>query len=399
MKTSNSKKILGDFITLQRGFDITKAQQSKGSHPVVSSGGIASYHNKFKVAGPGVVIGRKGTLGTAFYLETNFWPHDTSLWVKDFKGNNPKFVYYYLKALPLGKLDSGSANPTLNRNFAHLVETKFPPPAEQQRIAKVLSLLDRKIEVNNQIYAELAGAAKLLYDYWFVQFDFPMNAAQALATGDPALAGKPYRASGGKMVYNEKLKRAIPYGWEVSSLVDVATFTNGIACQKFPAGDGKSLKVIKIKEMRDGFTSNSDSVTVDVPQSVKVENGDILFSWSASLEVMLWAGGSGALNQHIFKVTSNSHPRSFIYFVLLDYLKHFQMIAELRKTTMGHITRDHLKQSRVCIPDCDTAGRFERRANLVIERLLLVQEENLQLAELRDWLLPMFMTGQVTPSQ
>ena len=109
MKTSGIRK-LGDVFTLQRGFDITKKEQSEGIYPIVSSSGVNSYHNKYKVKGPGVVIGRKGTLGTAFYLEGNYWPHDTSLCIKDFKGNNPKFIYYFLKALSLEKLDTGSAN-------------------------------------------------------------------------------------------------------------------------------------------------------------------------------------------------------------------------------------------------------------------------------------------------
>ncbi|MGO0307650.1 restriction endonuclease subunit S [Endozoicomonas acroporae] len=113
---------IGDLVTLQRGFDITKKEQTDGPYPVVSSSGVNSYHYKPMVKGPGVVIGRKGTLGTAFYIESDYWPHDTSLWVKDFKGNDPKFIYYFLKSLPLKRLDSGSANPTLNRNIVHQID-------------------------------------------------------------------------------------------------------------------------------------------------------------------------------------------------------------------------------------------------------------------------------------
>ncbi len=181
----------------------------------------------------------------------------------------------------------------------------------QKKIAYVLATLDAKIELNNRINKELEGMAKLLYDYWFVQFDFPITAAQAVAMGKPKLEGKPYRASGGKMIYNETLKREIPEGWSDGSLLDVAEFTNGIACQKYPADGGETLRVIKIKEMRAGFSADSDIVTVKVPAKVKVKDGDLLFSWSASLEVMIWTGGGGALNQHIFKVTSDSHPLSF----------------------------------------------------------------------------------------
>jgi type I restriction enzyme S subunit len=238
--------------------------------------------------------------------------------------------------------------------------------------------------------------AKLLYDYWFVQFDFPISAAQAAAMGRPDLEGKPYRAGGGKMVYHEALKREIPEGWEVGTLLDIATFTNGIACQKYPHVDGQRLPVIKIKEMRDGFTADSEFVTDQVPKKVKVENGDILFSWSASLEVMIWSGGSGALNQHIFKVTSSTSPRSYVYFVLLDYLQHFRMLADLRKTTMGHITREHLEQSRIAIAPKPVSDAFEMAVNPLIERVLSSQSETQHLTQLRDWLLPMLMNGQVT---
>jgi type I restriction enzyme S subunit len=278
------------------------------------------------------------------------------------------------------------------------VQVQLPLPSEQAAIANILTTLDAKIDLNNQINSELEGMAKLLYDYWFVQFDFPISAAQASAMGNPELEGKPYRESGGKMVYNEKLKREIPAGWTDCSLVDIAIFTNGIACQKYPADGGETLGVIKIKEMRTGLTPDSDIVTANVPEKVKIKNGNILFSWSASLEVMIWAGGEGALNQHIFKVTSDTHPRSFYYFVLLDYLRHFRMMAELRKTTMGHITIDHLEQSRITIPSHGVAEAFEETSKPIIDRMVKSHEETQELSKLRDWLLPMLMNGQVTVS-
>lgn len=278
------------------------------------------------------------------------------------------------------------------------VQVQLPSPPEQTAIARILSTLDAKIELNNRINTELEAMAKLLYDYWFVQFDFPISAEQASAIGKPELEGKPYSASGGKMVYNEKLKREIPSGWSDGNLLQIATFTNGIACQKYPPNAGKTLRVIKIKEMRTGLTPDSDLVTENVPEKVKIRNGDILFSWSASLEVMIWAGGEGALNQHIFKVTSDTYPRSFCYFVLLDYLQHFRMIAELRKTTMGHITIDHLEQSRITVPDHGVAKAFEETTKPIIDRMVKSHEETQELSKLRDWLLPMLMNGQVTVS-
>jgi type I restriction enzyme, S subunit len=277
-------------------------------------------------------------------------------------------------------------------------EMRIPAISEQKEIAAILSALDAKIELNNLINAELEGMAKLLYDYWFVQHDFPISAAQAAALGKPHLTGKPYRSSGLPMTYNPQLKREIPKGWEVGSLLDIATFTNGIACQKYPQLSEAFLRVIKIKEMRDGFSDNSERVTPDVPEKVIVHDGDILFSWSASLEVMIWSGGTGALNQHIFKVTSENYPRSICYFALQGCLQHFKMMADLRKTTMGHITREHLEQSRIAIPPKETADNFESIAQPIFNQIINNHQQNQELAQLRDWLLPMLMNGQVSVS-
>ena len=229
--------------------------------------------------------------------------------------------------------------------------------------------------------------AKQFYDYWFVQFDFPNE------------EGKPYKSSGGKMVWNEKLKRNIPVGWHCGNLFEIAVFTNGLACQKFrPKDDEESLPVIKIREMHDGISDDTEEVTSNIPESVKVYNGDVLFSWSASLEVMLWAYGLGGLNQHIFKVTSaNDFPKSFYYFQLLDYIDVFKKVAEARKTTMGHITQDHLQQSTIAIPDNkDIAVRFEELISPIFEQVVKLHEEISYLIKQRDELLPLLMNGQVS---
>lgn len=263
----------------------------------------------------------------------------------------------------------------------------LPGLAEQKRIGKLLSDIDHKIELNRAINQNLEAMAKQLYNYWFVQFDFPNE------------EGKPYKSSGGKMVWNEKLKREIPFGWHCGNLFEIAVFTNGLACQKFrPKDDEESLPVIKIREMHDGISDDTEEVTSNIPESVKVYNGDVLFSWSASLEVMLWAYGLGGLNQHIFKVTSaNDFPKSFYYFQLLDYIDVFKKVAEARKTTMGHITQDHLQQSTIAIPDNkDIAVRFEELISPIFEQVVKLHEEISYLIKQRDELLPLLMNGQVS---
>ena len=263
----------------------------------------------------------------------------------------------------------------------------IPPISEQKRISSVISTLDKKIALNRQINQNLEAMAKQLYDYWFVQFDFPNE------------EGKPYKSSGGEMLWNDKLKRNIPVGWHCGNLFEIAVLTNGLACQKFrPKDDEMPLPVIKIREMHDGISVDTEEVTSNIPESVKVYNGDVLFSWSASLEVMLWAYGLGGLNQHIFKVTSaNDFPKSFYYFQLLDYVNVFKKMAEARKTTMGHITQDHLQQSAIAIPDNkDIADKFEELISPIFKQIVKLQEEISNLIKQRDELLPLLMNGQIT---
>ena len=266
----------------------------------------------------------------------------------------------------------------------------FPVPliplAEQERIGDIFSSIDQKIALNRAINDNLEAMAKQLYDYWFVQFDFPNE------------EGKPYKSSGGKMVWDDKLKREIPEGWHCGTLLDIAQYTNGLACQKFRPIDENKLPVIKIKEMHDGISSETEFVKSDIPESVKVYDGDVLFSWSASLEVMLWAYCNGGLNQHIFKVTSNNgYPRSFYFYQLIDYIGNFKRMAEARKTTMGHITQDHLKQSTIALPpNTDIANKLEERLSPVFDAIINNSQESMNLIKQRDELLPLLMNGQVS---
>ncbi|SFB07334.1 restriction endonuclease subunit S [Algoriphagus aquimarinus] len=317
-------------------------------------------------------------------------------------GYSNEFLYYqFLLAGKTGSIEKhfiGSTIKHLTGVGLKQIEFNFPHFKIQQNIAKVLSDLDSKIELNNKINAELEGMAKLIYEYWFVQFDFPFDFAQGKPSDDSSDPKdvKPYKSSGGKMVWNEELKREIPEGWEVGTLLDIANFYNGIACQKFrPEGEELKFRVIKIREMNDGFSDNTEFVKRDVPEPSIINNGDVLFSWSATLDVKIWTGGIGCLNQHIFKITSNDYPRTFYYFELLKYLEHFKMMANLRKTTMGHITQEHLKQSRISIPKKNLIQSLDKKINPILNKIVKNQEENQKLSSLRDWLLPMLMNGQV----
>ena len=257
---------------------------------------------------------------------------------------------------------------------------------EEENIGNMMVDIMSKINVNRQINDNLEAMAKQLYDYWFVQFNFPNE------------EGKPYKSSGGAMVWNEKLKREIPKGWHCGTLLDIAEYTNGLACQKYRPTDDNKLPVIKIKEMHDGLSVDTEWVKADIPDEVKVFDGDVLFSWSASLEVMLWAYGNGGLNQHIFKVTSkNGYPRSFYFYQLVHYIGVFKQMAEARKTTMGHITQDHLRQSSIVLPtDVDIANKLEEKLCPIFDAIVKNSQEIMTLTKQRDELLPLLMNGQAS---
>ena len=266
------------------------------------------------------------------------------------------------------------------------IDIILPDISIQKHIGRFLYNIDKKIVLNNQINDNLEKMAKQLYNYWFVQFDFPDE------------NGRPYKSSGGVMVWNEKLKRKVPNGWYCGTLLDIAEYTNGLACQRFRPIDDNKLPVIKIKEMHDGLSSETEWVRSDIPESVKVYNGDVLFSWSASLEVMLWAYGNGGLNQHIFKVTSkNGFPRSFYFYQLIDYIGNFKRMAKARKTTMGHITQDHLKQSTIALPqNIDITNELEKRLCPIFDTIVRNSQEIMSLTKQRDELLPLLMNGQAS---
>jgi type I restriction enzyme S subunit len=205
---------LGEVLTFQRGFDITKKEQIPGPFAVISSSGPGSTHCEFKVKGPGVVIGRKGSLGTVFFSAYDFWPHDTTLWIKDFHGNDERFAYYFLQTMHLEQYDAGASNPTLNRNHIHLIPICYPPLPTQRKIAAVLSAYDDLIENNTRRIAVLEEMARLLYQEWFVRFRFPGH--EDVAMVDSELG-------------------PVPEGWEVKPIGEaIETLGGGTPSTKNP---------------------------------------------------------------------------------------------------------------------------------------------------------------------
>jgi type I restriction enzyme S subunit len=412
---------IGEQITLQRGFDITKKDQIDGDVPVVSSGGISSYHNKAMVAGPGVILGRKGSLGTVFYVPEDFWPHDTSLWVKDFKGNNPRFVYYFFTSISdvLKKMDVGAANPALNRNHVHPMPVRWANRETQDFIVSVLSSLDDEIELNRQINQTLEQIAQAIFKSWFVDFEPVKAKIEAKAEGrDPeraamcAISGKIepeldqlppeqcQQLAATAALFPDELVESelglIPEGWEVKPLDQVADYLNGLALQKFPPeSDSDFLPVIKIAQLKKGDTEGADRASSKLKPEYVVNDGDVLFSWSGSLAVDIWTGGPGALNQHLFKVTSANYPKWFYLYWTKFHLFRFQSIAADKAVTMGHIQRKHLTEALCVVPPLPKIKQLDSLIALLLGQQIERRMEVQTLATLRDTLLHKLLSGEM----
>jgi len=168
---------LGDVLTLKRGHDLPSGARADGDIPVVSSSGITGYHNEAKATAPGVVTGRYGTLGEVFYLEKDYWPLNTALYVVDFKNTDPRFAAYFLKNALCDYQSDKAAVPGVDRNVLHEMEVRVPDRMAQSRIASILSAYDDLIENNTRRIALLEQSARLLYEEWFVRLRFPGSRA------------------------------------------------------------------------------------------------------------------------------------------------------------------------------------------------------------------------------
>jgi type I restriction enzyme S subunit len=186
----------------------------------------------------------------------------------------------------------------------------------------------------------------------------------------------------------------LPDGWRVGKLSEIADFLNGLALQKYPPIAGEeTLPVIKIRELKQGITSNTDKANTLLNEKYIINNGDVLFSWSGSLEVVIWKYGRGALNQHLFKVSSENYPKWFYYFWTLHHLKEFKNVAANKATTMGHINRRHLDEAIILIPDIMTMNKIGKGLSSVLEKTENNTTQIQTLKKTRDTLLPKLMSG------
>jgi len=279
---------------------------------------------------------------------------------------------------------------TLNLGDVARLPIVLPPVHEREAIARILGTLDDKIELNRRMSETLEAMARGLFKSWFVDFD----PVRAKAEGrDPGLP-KPLADLFPTRLVDSELGE-IPEGWEVKSLDQIARFLNGLALQKYPPVDGRSLPVIKIAQLRAGTTDGADRASADLQADYVVGDGDILFSWSGSLECRFWAGGPGALNQHLFKVTSGQHPRWLGYLGIHQHLNDFRHIAAGKATTMGHIQRHHLSDAKLAVPSPAMVRAMDPVIGPIVESTWRRAVQSRTLTAVRDTLLPKLLSGEL----
>ena len=317
----------------------------------------------------------------------------TDIWViRPAEGVDAGYLFYVMASQEFVDVatrgSEGTRMPRAKWDFVSRICLSLPPLEEQQAIARVLGALDDKIELNRRMGETLEEMARALFKSWFVDFD----PVRAKAKGQPS--GLPPALDA---LFPESFKASelgqIPVGWEVCSLDEIATFTNGLALQRFPSEGDEWLPVVKIAEMRRGYTERTGRASVNIDPRYIVEDGDVLFSWSGSLELVLWTHGRGALNQHLFKVTSDEFPRWFYLGWTREHLDDFREIAASKATTMGHIQRRHLTDAKVVVPSHEVINAgHEALAPLVVQQLDRAIEARTLVTQ-RDALLPRLVSG------
>ena len=368
-----------------------------GVFPVISSAGISGSHNEPLVTTGGIVIGRKGTVGSVTLSKSAFWPIDTAFYIADEPQRDLRFTYYLLKTLGLDRMNSDSAVPGLNRDNAHARTIFVPGLQEQRSIAHILGTLDDKIELNRKQNETLEAMARALFKAWFVDFEpvrAKMEGRWQRGQSLPGLPAHLYDLFPDRLVESELGE--IPEGWEMRSLDSIANYLNGLALQKFPPeSETEFLPVIKIAQLRAGNTNGADKASTQIKPEYVVVDGDVLFSWSGSLEVEVWNGGRGALNQHLFKVTSSEVPKWFYFFATRQHLSDFRAIAAGKATTMGHIQRKHLTDARIAVAPPESMTKFDAVIASQFDQLVSNAQQSRSFAQLRDTLLPKLISGEL----
>ncbi len=356
------KCLLGEIITLQRGFDITQNKQEAGNYPVVSSSGVKSWHKEWKVAGPGVVIGRKGTLGTVFYLPDCFWPHDTTLWVKNFHGNFPRFIYYFLNEFEFARYDVGSSNPTLNRNHVHLVPAYLAPFPEQKAIANVLSSLDGKIDLLHRQNKTLESMAETLFRHWFIE--------EAQEDWKISTVGKQL-----KTVLGGTPSTTNPEYW-------------GGSIPWINSGEVNKFRIIEATKFITELGLRKSNTTLLPKGSTVVAITGTTLGQVSLLEIETCA------NQSVVGLIPNDKlPKEYVFLLIKSKIK--EIILSETGGAQPHINKNDINDTEIVIPPENILSEKTLVFKNFFEKITTNVFQIQTLEKLRDTLLPKLMSGEV----
>ena len=390
---------LRELVQIKNGRD--HKDLGEGNIPVFGSGGIMRFADKAIYNEESILLPRKGTLSNIQYVNKPFWTVDTIYYtVVNNKLANTYYLFNYLKILDLSWLNSGTGVPSMTFDAYYDLEVYLPEIPIQNKIASVLSCLDAKIELNQRINNKLESMAKTLYDYWFVQFDFPNE------------KGKPYRTSGGKMVWNEELKRETPEGWEVEILNNVVSNIldhRGKTPLKL-GGDwvikGEGVIALSAKHVKDGKLVKLEDANIvgfemyEKWMPEKLKEGDILMTSEAPLGEFYFILNDTdyCMSQRLFAIRADKSKvlSTYLYYELSKGNGYSQIIGKASGSTVFGIRQDELRKVNILKPELNLQEKFDETIKPMLFQIRNNEFKNQKLTELRDWLMPMLMNGQVT---
>lgn len=381
---------LGDLIELKRGYDLPTRLRKEGSIPIVSSSGISGQHSEAKCAGPGVITGRYGTLGKVFFNASDYWPLNTTLYVRDFKGNDPRFVYYLLSSLDFNAYSDKAAVPGLNRNDLHIIEVVRPPLAEQKRIAHILGSLDDKIELNRQMNETLEAMAQALFKDWFVDF----GPTRAKMEGREA-----YLAPEIWELFPDKLgEDGVPVGWRRSTIGEEVTIAGGgTPSTKVPEfWEGGEHYWATPKDMS-GLTSPTllgtqrqitDAGLAKLSSGL-LPKGALLLSSRAPIGYLAITEIPTAINQGIIGLVCDGVLSN--EFMLQWCKAHMNIIvSKANGSTFLEISRSNFRPICIQVPPSTILEHYDAVVSRNRERVTANQRESAELERIRDGLLNEF---------
>lgn len=383
----------GKGITASQIFEI-------GAYPVFGGNGIRGYTDAYNFEGECAIIGRQGAYcGNTKYFCGKAYMTEHAIVATANDEHNIGYIANLLSIMNLGQYQGQSAQPGLSVNTLSKIELKLPDKKTQDSIFSLLSALDKKIALNEQINARLEEMAKTLYDYWFVQFDFP------------DANGKPYKSSGGEMVFDETLKREIPKGWEVKSLGEVITHsTTGLNPRdNFSLGNGENFYVT-IKNIKDNeikfhtCAKITDEALNVINKRSKLDKGDILFTSIepiGSTYLLHEKPKNWDINESVFSIRSKSDfitPYFLFMFLSSDEIKSFTRQVSTGSVHKG-IRHESLKRFTFAYSGIDLIKNFTNLISPMQQNIFFLQKQNHHLTQLRDFLLPMLMNGQVSVAE